>query len=78
MPIYEYCCQQCGQCTEILQKVSDSAPTDCSYCGASALKKQISNTSFRLTGDGWYVTDFKNSGKKTKIDKESEKSSNKD
>jgi putative FmdB family regulatory protein len=64
MPIYEYRCQQCGQYSELLQKISDPAATDCPHCGAAALQKQISNTSFRLTGDGWYVTDFKDGGNK--------------
>lgn len=64
MPIYEYKCEQCGQCSEILQKLSDAPATDCPKCGAAALAKIMSNTSFRLTGDGWYVTDFKDGGKK--------------
>jgi putative FmdB family regulatory protein len=64
MPIYEYKCAACGQNTEFLQKISDAPMTDCPECGKAALSKQISNTSFRLTGDGWYVTDFKDGGKK--------------
>lgn len=73
MPIYEYKCQKCGQHTELLQKISDAPATDCPHCGATALSKQISNTSFRLTGDGWYATDFKDGGKKKPPKKDSTK-----
>lgn len=65
MPIYEYRCQQCGQYTELLQKISDLPVTICPHCNAPALQKQISNTSFRLMGDGWYATDFKDKKKNT-------------
>jgi len=71
MPIYEYKCQQCDEHIELLQKISDKPATDCPNCGASSLQKQISNTSFRLTGEGWYVTDFKDSGKKKAPPKDS-------
>jgi putative FmdB family regulatory protein len=64
MPIYEYKCQKCEQCIELLQKISDPPETDCPHCGKATLLKQVSNTSFRLTGDGWYVTDFKSNGQK--------------
>jgi putative FmdB family regulatory protein len=64
MPIYEYKCQKCAKHIELLQKMSDKPATDCPHCGAAALSKQISNTSFRLTGEGWYVTDFKNGSQK--------------
>ena len=73
MPIYEYKCQKCEKYIELLQKISDKPATDCPYCGATALSKQISNTSFRLTGEGWYVTDFKN-GSQKKPDKDSKSS----
>lgn len=59
MPIYEYQCQGCGHQLEILQKVSDGSITSCPSCHSEKLIKQMSSTSFRLKGNGWYATDFK-------------------
>jgi putative FmdB family regulatory protein len=63
MPIYEYQCAACGKVAEILQKLSDPAPSKCESCGSGPLSKLISQTSFVLNGTGWYVTDFRG-GKK--------------
>jgi len=64
MPIYEYCCQECGHSLEAIQKLADAPLTDCPECGKAALKKQISAPAFRLSGGGWYETDFKTGDKK--------------
>lgn len=64
MPIYEYECKVCGHRLEALQKFSDAPLTDCPACGKVELRKLISAAGFQLKGSGWYVTDFKNSGKK--------------
>lgn len=65
MPIYEYQCQQCGQLAEFIQKVDEAPKTLCPSCGSNALQKCLSRTSFQLKGSGWYVTDFRDQGKKT-------------
>jgi putative FmdB family regulatory protein len=59
MPIYEYVCTDCGEPVERLQKLSDPPLTDCPACGQSKLKRKVSAASFRLSGTGWYETDFK-------------------
>lgn len=59
MPIYEYQCQACRSLHEVLQKVSDPLLKKCPECGKSKLKKIVSAPSFRLSGTGWYETDFK-------------------
>ncbi len=64
MPIYEYVCRSCGEELEQLQRMSDDALTDCPACGESALKRKISAAGFRLSGGGWYETDFKSDGKR--------------
>ena len=64
MPIYEYFCQECGHSLEAIQKLVDAPLTDCSKCGKPALKKQVSAPTFRLSGGGWYETDFKTGDKK--------------
>lgn len=66
MPIYEYQCESCGHALEALQKLSDAPLTECPACQKSTLKKQISAAGFRLSGGGWYETDFK-SGKKKNL-----------
>lgn len=64
MPIYEYVCRQCGNEIEKLQGMSDAPLTQCQACGEAALKRKVSAPSFRLSGDGWYETDFKKDGKR--------------
>lgn len=64
MPIYEYRCATCGFEKEYLQKVSDPLLTDCPECGKPTFNKLVSAAGFQLKGNGWYATDFKNSGKK--------------
>jgi putative FmdB family regulatory protein len=59
VPIYEYRCAVCGHQLEALQKMSDEPLSDCPACHAPELKKQISAVGFRLSGTGWYETDFK-------------------
>ncbi len=59
MPIYEYECHACGHRLEKLQKISDQPLTDCPACGQPGLKKLVSAVAFRLSGSGWYETDFK-------------------
>lgn len=60
MPIYEYKCTACDHRMEKLQKMSDEPLKDCPECNESALTKLVSAAGFRLTGTGWYETDFKN------------------
>lgn len=64
MPIYEYACKSCGHQLEALQKLSDAPLTDCPECGDAGLEKLVSAAGFVLKGGGWYVTDFKEKGKK--------------
>ncbi len=65
MPIYEYACQSCGHNLEALQKISDAPLSDCPACGRPELQKLISAAGFVLKGGGWYVTDFRDKGKKS-------------
>ncbi len=59
MPIYEYCCQDCAHKFDALQKMSDAPLESCPDCGKPSLVKLVSAPSFRLSGSGWYETDFK-------------------
>jgi putative FmdB family regulatory protein len=57
MPIYEYECNKCGNHVEALQKISDPPILECDQCHSN-MKKLISQSTFRLKGTGWYVTDY--------------------
>ena len=74
MPIYEYECEACGYHHEAIQKISDAPLLECPSCGRSALKKLISAAGFRLSGSGWYETDFKQKDKRNLAVRDSEKS----
>jgi putative FmdB family regulatory protein len=64
MPIYAFQCAECGHDFDRLQKMSDPDPDACPSCGAAAVKRQLTAPSFRLSGSGWYETDFKKDGDK--------------
>jgi putative FmdB family regulatory protein len=64
MPIYGFECDACGHRFDRLQKLSDADPTVCPECGAERLRRQLTAPSFRLSGSGWYETDFKKDGDK--------------
>lgn len=65
MPIYEYQCGNCEHKMEAIQKFSDEPLTDCPECKQETLRKLVSAAAFKLTGTGWYETDFKDKKPKT-------------
>ena len=67
MPIYEYKCSECGHFMDALQGVNDSPLEVCPECSEKSLKKLISAPNFRLSGEGWYETDFKTGSKKNLV-----------
>ena len=62
MPIYAFTCTACGHHYDRLQKLSDPDPAACPECGVDAVKRKLTAPSFRLSGSGWYETDFKKDG----------------
>lgn len=66
MPIYEYECRSCGERIEKFQKISDERLTRCPACEKDSLEKLVSASAFKLTGSGWYETDFKDKKPKSK------------
>jgi putative FmdB family regulatory protein len=67
MPIYEYRCQSCSHEVEVMQKVADPPLVDCPSCQRPELRKKLSASAFRLSGGGWYETDFKTGDKKRNL-----------
>lgn len=61
MPIYEYECLQCGERSELLQRMSDPPLANCPSCNGP-VRKLISAPAVQFKGTGWYVTDY--AGKK--------------
>ena len=78
MPIYEYECHVCGHRLEKLQKISDQPLTDCPACGQPGLKKLVSAVAFRLSGSGWYETDFKDEKSRRNLAKGDDKAGESD
>ena len=68
MPIYEYKCSDCGHFLDALQGVNDAPLEECPECSKTSLKKLISAPNFRLSGEGWYETDFKTENRKNIAD----------
>jgi putative FmdB family regulatory protein len=64
MPIYAYKCSACGHAQDVLQKMSDEPLTVCPACHGATYSKQVTAAGFQLKGSGWYVTDFRDGGKK--------------
>ncbi|MEZ0469332.1 FmdB family zinc ribbon protein [Luteimonas salinilitoris] len=64
MPIYAYRCAACGHDFDRLQRLADPDPDACPACAADAVKRQLTAPAFRLSGSGWYETDFKKDGEK--------------
>lgn len=75
MPIYEYQCDACGYRFDILQKAGDPVLTDCPQCTQASLRKLVSAAGFRLSGSGWYETDFKSDNKRNLASGDSQKKS---
>jgi len=76
VPIYEYQCEQCEHKMEAIQKISDVPLKDCPECKQETLRKLVSAAAFKLTGTGWYETDFKD--KKPENKEDSKSANNKD
>ncbi|RME35761.1 MAG: zinc ribbon domain-containing protein [Gammaproteobacteria bacterium] len=74
MPIYEYRCQSCGHELEALQKVSEEPLRECPSCGKPTLRRLVSAAGFRLSGSGWYETDFKDKKSQRHVKREEGKS----
>jgi len=52
MPIYEYCCDNCGHQFERLVRIGAEAPP-CPECEGT-VRKLVSQSGFILRGGGWY------------------------
>ena len=70
MPIYEFQCTKCYKKFEKILPISFEETVYCDCSKDSEAKKVISAPSFRLSGKGWYETDFKTGSKKNLVQSE--------
>lgn len=63
MPTYEYK-REDGSVFEIIQNMSDEPLTVCPTTGQKVKRVITGGGGVVYKGDGWYVTDYKNGGKK--------------
>jgi putative FmdB family regulatory protein len=52
--------------TEVMQRMADPGPAKCPHCRSKRIERVMSQTSFQLKGDGWYVTDYSRKDKEKK------------
>lgn len=65
MPTYSYQCTQCADRFDVVQAFTDDALTECKKC-SGRLRKLFSSVGVVFKGSGFYRTDSRESGKKTK------------
>jgi putative FmdB family regulatory protein len=69
MPIYEYQCDNCSRRFEVMQRMTEPLLATCEQCGGH-VRRLISQTSFVLKGNGWYVTDYPSESRKKAMSQE--------
>jgi putative FmdB family regulatory protein len=70
MPTYEYKCAQCGHSFEEFQSISAQALVRCPRCHQGSLKRVLGGGAGMIfKGQGFYLTDYKKGGDKTKAGK---------
>jgi putative FmdB family regulatory protein len=65
VPTYTYACTECGNRFDIVQAFTDDALTTCEKC-AGRLRKLFNAVGVVFKGSGFYRTDSRESGKKSK------------
>jgi len=75
MPIYEYRCSTCQFQDDLMLKVSAATTLQCPSCQRNTFEKLVSAPSFKLSGSGWYETDFKNKKESKQTSDSSKKTS---
>ena len=72
MPTYNYSCKNCNNEFSVFQGINDAHVDKCTICGSKKIERLITGgTGMIFKGDGFYLTDYTDYGKKDKknIDK---------
>jgi putative FmdB family regulatory protein len=60
MPTYDYECENCGEKTEVFQKITDDPLKKCPSCGKQKLVRQFgTGAAIVFKGSGFYQTDYR-------------------
>ena len=65
MPTYSYACTECGDRFDAVQAFTDDALTTCEKC-SGRLRKLFNSVGVVFKGSGFYRTDSREDGKKSK------------
>jgi putative FmdB family regulatory protein len=65
VPTYSYACTECGNRFDIVQGFADDALTTCEKC-SGRLRKLFNSVGIVFKGSGFYRTDSREEGKKSK------------
>ena len=68
MPTYDYDCQACGNTFELFQSMSEPPADKCPECGGLVRRRIHGGAGLIFKGSGFYLTDYKKSGKKDESD----------
>ncbi|MCH7730933.1 MAG: zinc ribbon domain-containing protein [Candidatus Marinimicrobia bacterium] len=66
MPTYEYKCNECGHIFEKLQSFADEPLKECPLCRGKIRRLIGGGAGLIFKGSGFYITDYKNAGDKSK------------
>ncbi|MCH8012345.1 MAG: zinc ribbon domain-containing protein [Candidatus Marinimicrobia bacterium] len=66
MPTYEYKCNECGHIFEKLQSITDEPLKECPLCRGKIRRLIGGGAGLIFKGSGFYITDYKNVGDKSK------------
>lgn len=75
MPTYEYICRKCGHEFEAFQGIKDAPLKRCPKCKGAVRRKIGTGAGLLFKGSGFYVTDYRSEGYKSKAKAERESSS---
>jgi putative FmdB family regulatory protein len=73
LPLYPYCCTQCGHRFEKIQSFSAEPETECPKCHG-LLERTLTAPRLHFKGAGWYVNDYAAKGSESPSESSSSES----
>lgn len=72
MPTYSYKCEECGECFERFQSISEEPLKVCEKCGGKVRRLIGGGAGLIFKGSGFYCTDYTKKGSGASTPKSSE------